>query len=54
MDIPRGSVLTREMLSTKAPLRGLTPRLLPRLLGRRALYDIRKDESITFGLVEVE
>lgn len=54
MDIPRGSVLTREMLSTKAPLRGLTPRLLPRLLGRRALYDIRKDEPITFGLVEVE
>jgi sialic acid synthase SpsE len=54
VDIPQGSVLTREMLTTKAPLRGLTPRMLPRLVGRRALYLIRKDEPITFGLVEVE
>lgn len=53
-DIPQGAVITREMLTTKAPLRGLTPRLLPRLVGRRALYDIRKDDPITFGLVEVE
>ncbi len=54
VDIQQGSVLTREMLSTKPPLRGLTPRLLPRLLGRKTLYDIRKDEPITFGLVEVK
>ncbi len=54
VDIPQGSVLTREMLSTKSPLRGLTPRLLPKLLGRKALYTIRKNEPITFGLVEVE
>ncbi|MFQ5911594.1 MAG: N-acetylneuraminate synthase family protein [Nitrospinota bacterium] len=54
VDIPQGSILTREMLTTKAPLRGLTPRMLPRLLGRRALYHIQKDEPITFGLVEVK
>jgi sialic acid synthase SpsE len=53
-DIPQGAVLTRDMLTTKAPLRGLTPSLLPRLVGRKALYDIRKDDPITFGLVEVQ
>jgi sialic acid synthase SpsE len=53
VDIPKGAVLTREMLATKAPLRGLTPRLMPHLIGKRALYSIRKDEPVTFGLVEM-
>ncbi len=53
VDIPQGTVLTREMLTAKAPLRGLTPHLIPDLIGKRALYPIRKDDHITFGLVEM-
>lgn len=49
--ILRGTVITREMLTLKPPARGLSPRLLPLLEGRRALYDIPEDEPITFGMV---
>lgn len=53
-EIPKGTPITREMLATGAPLRGLTTRLIPDLIGRQALYHIQKGEPITFGLVEMQ
>jgi N-acetylneuraminate synthase/N,N'-diacetyllegionaminate synthase len=51
--IPRGTRIRREMLTLKAPFRGLSPEFLGVLEGRRALYDIGEDEFLTFGMVEL-
>lgn len=51
--IPRGARITRELLTLKPPARGLSPRFLTFLEGRRALYDIPEDEFLTFGMVEL-
>ncbi len=51
-DLLAGTVLTREMLACKAPLRGLTPSFLAALVGRRLVYDLKRDEPITFGMFE--
>ena len=51
--IPRGARITREMLTLKPPARGLAPRFLTFLEGRRALYDVPEDEFLTFGMVEL-
>ncbi len=51
--IARGTTITPDMLTLKPPFRGLSPRLLHFLVGRRALYDIPEDEYVTFGMVEL-
>lgn len=51
--IPRGARIVRAMLAVKPPARGLSPRCLSFLEGRRALYDIAEDEFLTFGMVEL-
>lgn len=50
--IRRGETLTAEMVACKVPFRGLSPSLLPLVLGRRVLYDIARDEPITFGVID--
>jgi len=52
-DLPAGTVLAASMLTAKAPQRGLSPALLPSLLGRRLLYDVSQDQPITFGVVDL-
>jgi N-acetylneuraminate synthase/N,N'-diacetyllegionaminate synthase len=49
--IPRGTVITPGIVALKPPAWGLSPRLLPLIVGHRALYDIAEDDFITFGLV---
>ncbi len=51
--ISKGTTITADMVTCKPPERGLSPRLLPWLLGRRAIYDIEEDDFITFGLVDL-
>ena len=50
--IPRGTTITPEMLTLKSPCRGLSPRFLDFVLGRRAVYDLSEDEFITFGMID--
>ena len=52
-DIPKGTKLTADMMTTKAPLRGLTPRFLEQLVGVRTLYDLKRNDPITFGVVDL-
>jgi sialic acid synthase SpsE len=52
-DIPAGTKLTVDMLTIKAPLRGLTPRFVEKLVGMKTLYDLKKDDPITFGVVDL-
>ena len=50
--IPRGAVITRAMLTTKAPGTGLAPARLAEVTGRRARVDIPADTTIIEGLLE--
>jgi N-acetylneuraminate synthase len=51
-DLQAGTPLRPDLVTARAPLRGLSPRLLPRLLGKRLLYDLPQGAPITFGMVE--
>ena len=48
----RGAIVRASDLTATPPLRGLSPRLLDWVVGRRLLYDVDAGEPITFGLIE--
>lgn len=50
-DLPAGHVLRREDVVAKPPLRGLTPKHLDFVVGKKLLYDLREDDPITFGVL---
>lgn len=47
--IPKGAVITKEMLSMKRPGTGLEPKYLDAVIGRRVKEDIQPGETITFA-----
>jgi sialic acid synthase SpsE len=47
-----GTTIQADMLTIKAPLRGVGPHLLSWLHGKRLLYDLPADAPITFGVLE--
>jgi sialic acid synthase SpsE len=51
--IPRGTVLTRDMLALKAPGSGLSPRFIEMIEGRATLYDIPQGTFLTFGVIDL-
>lgn len=51
VDIPGGTVITREMLTVKRPGYGIRPKYLPILLGRKAQRDIEADSWITWNMI---
>lgn len=50
-DIPRGVVITDDMLDTKRPGTGIPPKYVTDLVGRKAVSTIKKDELITWDKV---
>jgi N,N'-diacetyllegionaminate synthase len=50
-DIPAGTVLTAEMLTTKRPGYGIPPKHLELVVGRRATVDIDYDDVITWSML---
>lgn len=50
-DIPQGTTITREMLTTKRPGHGIKPREVDHVVGRVARVDIEFDEVITWEMV---
>jgi N,N'-diacetyllegionaminate synthase len=50
-DIPAGTTITREMLTTKRPGYGIKPKDIDRLVGRPARVDIEFDDVITWNMV---
>jgi N-acetylneuraminate synthase/N,N'-diacetyllegionaminate synthase len=50
-EIPRGTVITREMLTYKRPGTGIPPKFLPLVVGRTALVDIPADQVLTWEMV---
>lgn len=53
VDIPKGTILKRNMLTTKAPNRGLAPYLISEIIGKKVTKDVNMDEHITFDKVEL-
>jgi hypothetical protein len=51
--IHRGETLTADMVRAEPPYRGVSPSLLPRILGSRLRYDMAEGESVTFGMLDV-
>ncbi len=49
--IPRGTVITREMLTYKRPGTGISPRFLDLVVGRSARTDIPEDTTLTWDMV---
>lgn len=52
VDIPKGTVITREMLTVKGPNTGLPPKYIYVLPSKRAVKDIKTDTVITEEMVE--
>ena len=50
-DIPEGTSIEREMLTTKRPGFGVAPKYIDVLVGRRARIDIEFDDVITWDMV---
>jgi sialic acid synthase SpsE len=50
-EIPAGTLITREMLTTKRPGYGVRPKDIEHLVGRLARVDIEADDVITWDMV---
>jgi sialic acid synthase SpsE len=46
VDIPAGTVLSEDMITTKRPGFGIAPKDLPRVIGRTARIDIEEDDIL--------
>ena len=51
VSIPRGTALTREMLTYKRPGTGITPRFFEMVIGRVARVDIPEDTTLTWDML---
>jgi N-acetylneuraminate synthase/N,N'-diacetyllegionaminate synthase len=49
--IPKGTVITREMLTVKRPGFGIKPKYINHIVGRKAAVNIEEDDIITWDLV---
>ncbi len=52
-NIRKNTKITRDMITTKSRCDGLSPKLSKDIIGKKAIYDIKEGEPITFGVVEI-
>jgi N-acetylneuraminate synthase len=50
-DIPKGTIITEEMVDIRRPGYGIQPRYFEQVVGRAARKDIQKEEAITWDMV---
>jgi len=50
-DLPRGTVLEREMITVKRPGYGIQPKFLDIVVGRELRIDVEEDEILTWDMV---
>lgn len=53
-DLPSGEILTEENISLKRPADGLPPKFLPLVIGKRLRVPLKKDQRVTFGIINWE
>ena len=51
VDIPKGSILTKEMIVIKRPAFGIKAGFLNAVIGRETKREIKKDEAITWDII---
>lgn len=51
-DIKKGETIKRNMLEIKRPEKGIKPRDIDKLVGKKAIIDIKRDENLTLEMVE--
>ncbi len=51
--IPKGEKITAQMLSVKRPGTGISPKYFRKIIGGRALQNIRSDELISWGKIKI-
>jgi len=51
-NIPEGVIITKAMLTVKRPGTGLKPRFLNKVIGRKAKFDIPKDELLSWSAIQ--
>jgi N,N'-diacetyllegionaminate synthase len=52
MFIPKGTVISLDMVDFKRPGTGISPKYLEKIIGKRAKYDMVPDELLTFDGIE--
>lgn len=52
VDIPKGTVVTRDMITVKRPGTGIEPKYLESVIGRRTKREINEDETITWEAIK--
>ena len=52
IDIPKGTTVAEDMLDVKRPGTGITPKYMDIIVGKKAEENIRKDEIVTWKVVE--
>ncbi len=50
-DIPKGTIITRDMLIIKRPGFGIKPKLINLVVGKKAKVDIKNDQWITWEMI---
>ena len=53
-DIPKGTIITEEMLVAKRPGIGIKPKHIEKVVGAMAKVDIKTDDAITWSAIEVK
>ena len=48
-DIPKGSILTEEMLDIKRPGTGIEPKYIKELIGRELIENVKKDNLLKWN-----
>ncbi len=57
VDIPKGIVITKQMVTAKSPGKGISPQRISHLIGRESIRHIKEDEAFTdedFGIDDSE
>jgi len=52
VDVPKGTTITGDMLDVKRPGTGIAPKYMDIIVGKKAKENIRKDEIVTWKMVE--
>ena len=52
VDIQKGTIITEDMLDLKRPGTGIVPKYMEMIIGKRAKVDIKKEDLITWGVIE--
>lgn len=51
-DLPKGTILTKEMIDIRRPGTGILPRYYKSVIGKKIKRDVKREEPLTFELID--